>query len=273
MAVAAILSLNLFIFLPYTLYLGNVDQMEAPISGVLLLCLMPTILLFLSILVIGRMVSGQMLPRVTVFLAVISILIWLQGNIISWDYGILNGRNIDWGQDLWRGWLDISIWIIAILTSIFLHGIIGKNVVKIAVAVFLIQLITMVFSGFESRAALHQEATQSSNNALEEIYRFSSTRNVLHLVLDGFQADILQELLERPAVRELLEHELEGFVYYPETLAVFPYTRFAVPAFLGGKIYKAQTRKDAFIDSALSGKTILNLANDKGYAAEFAQTS
>jgi len=57
-------------------------------------------------------------------------------------------------------------------------------------------------------------------------------------------------------------------VYYPETLAVFPYTRFAVPAFLGGKIYKAQTRKDAFIDSALSGKTILNLANDKGYEVD-----
>ena len=98
MMVVAILSANVFIFLPFTLYLGNLDQIRAPAFEILQLCLIPALLSFLFILFTERLIPTRFTQHFTIFVATLSILFWLQANVIPWDYGILNGRNIDWDQ-------------------------------------------------------------------------------------------------------------------------------------------------------------------------------
>ena len=46
-----------------------------------------------------------------------SILLWAQGNLMVWEYGLLDGRSIDWTKDTWRGWLDFSIWVGGFITA------------------------------------------------------------------------------------------------------------------------------------------------------------
>lgn len=61
------------------------------------------------------------------------------------------------------------------------------------------------------------------------------------------------------------QNNFQGFVYYRENLGVFPYTRFAIPAFLAAEIYSNDIPKDTYIDRVLKGNTILSVAYKEGY--------
>ena len=74
--------------------------------------------IFLGLLLITSCLLGLLkgVPRklgvATVF--VISMLLWVQGNILVWNYGALDGRDIDWNA-LWVfGVLDGSVWVVGV---------------------------------------------------------------------------------------------------------------------------------------------------------------
>jgi len=271
-SMAVILITHVFLFIPFTLYLSNADEFVTPVWNILQLCFIPALVVLLLLYILGRFFRGEMHRRYTVFLAAIGLLIWFQGNVLIWDYGILDGRTIDWSKDVWRGWLDLGLWFGVISCAFIFYRQIGKIVVHIACAVFVIQLLTAIYSGIENSSKLGTQETKipSSNSALQELYKFSPENNVVHLVLDGFQSDVFEELMEHELLGKKYRSDFSGFVFYNETLGTFPYTRFAVPAFLSGEIYTNNVPKNDFITSVIKGKTILNTANEFGYVVDLA---
>jgi len=105
---------------------------------------------------------------------------------------------------------------------------------------------------------------------LNEIFKFSKNENILHIVTDGFQSDVFNELLHTKDLKNKYQNSFQGFIFYQETLGVFPYTKFAVPAFLAEEIYSNDEPKDLFVERALKGYTLLKVANDEGYEIDIA---
>jgi hypothetical protein len=109
-----------------------------------------------------------------------------------------------------------------------------------------------------------------SADALMEMQRFSSRKNVLHIVLDGFQSDVFEEIVSERVDGARFRSALKGFVFFREYIGVFSYTHMTVPALSSGKIYRNHMSTDRFIDKAIGGKAILNAAHNAGYEIDLA---
>ena len=268
---AAILAFNIFLFAPFTLYVGNLDEFAISFSTILSLYFRPAIFLVAAFGLVGMVLTTSIFRCYLVLLAAISVLLWLQGNILVWDYGLLDGRGIDWKEGQWRGWVDLGIWFGAILIAIFFHRHIEKPIIYLAVATFSLQLIFSVFMGIQSAPTLVEKSkTKSSASALREAYRFSSHKNVVHLILDGFQSDVFEEILNDGEDGARFTSALEGFVFFKEHMGVFPFTQMTIPALLSGKTYRNHIPRDEFMKKTIGGKTILSAAHNAGYEIDLA---
>jgi hypothetical protein len=110
---------------------------------------------------------------------------------------------------------------------------------------------------------------RAQSNRIEAMPRFSPDRNVLHIILDSFQADVFRDLLDGPAGPPL-RATLSGFTFFEEHLGAFPATYFALPAIVSGQAYRNHVPRGDFIDAVFRGKTVLNAAHDAGYEVDLA---
>ncbi len=271
MGLAVILASNIFLFAPFTLYVGNADEFNVSFPTLLSLYFRPAIFLIAALGLVGVILPASVFRRYLVFLAAISVLLWIQGGILVWEYGLLDGRGIDWTERTWRGWLDLGIWISVILAAVFFHRRLEKPIIYTAVVAFSLQLTFSVFTGIQSAPTLLEKSeVKTSSSTLREMYRFSSRKNVLQIILDGFQSDVFEEIINDGEDGKRLASGLEGFVFFKENLGVFPFTHMTVPALLSGKIYRNHIPRGQFLKETIGGKTILNAAYNAGYEIDLA---
>ena len=67
--------------------------------------------------------SGLALPAgprrcYVAILAAIGGLLWLQGDVLIWGYGSLDGSFIDWQREAWKGYVDSSIWLAVLVAAV-----------------------------------------------------------------------------------------------------------------------------------------------------------
>jgi len=269
--IGGILALNIFLFIPITLYIGNYQEITVSFTSIISLYLKPAIFLIALLALLGIVLRHNTFTRYLAVLAMICILLWLQGNLLVWDYGLLDGSSIDWNEDAWRGWLDVGIWIIAITFSVIANNRISKIIIRTAIVIFFLQLSLTLFTSIQNTNKFEKTAKQGQDTeALSEIYKFSSEKNVLHIIADGFQSDIFEELVSNTNEGNQFSNTLDGFVFFKENLGAFPYTHMSIPAILSGKIYKNHMPRDTYLTETMGGKTILNEAHRAGYKVDLA---
>ena len=269
LGLSLILVANIFLFTPFTLYVGNLDKFTAPIWPMLALYGIPALVLTALLMVIGMALGEARYRRYAVLIATLGLLVWLQGNALVWEYGLLDGQNIDWTQGTWRGWLDLGIWIAAILAAMVYYRAAERPIIHAAFAVFALQLVVLGYTGFQKVDGLlaKSQVTQPAD-ALKEIQRFSSTQNVLQIILDGFQADVFNEITSNEFVGQHYRSVLQGFTFFKDNMGAFPTTYMAVPALLGGVIYRNQMPKNDFLQTVIGGKSIVNTVFEAGYEVD-----
>ena len=271
LAIAIALSLQLFVLLPGTIYIGNLVEFITPPGAIIMLLLIPMLLLIAIIFVTGMLLTSKSHTRFISILAGLTVLLWIQSSLYIWDYGPLDGRNIDWNAGAWRGWLDLATWLIVLGLSWRWATRFQRSLVMVAVSCCAIQGISLAISIAKHVDALQvQSRGKSTENALAEMSRFSATRNVLHIILDSFQSDIFKNIVTNAPQSERYRAALDGFIFFEEHLGVFPYTQFALPALLGAPSYHNDMPKREYVQKAFSGNTILNAAFNAGYEVDLA---
>jgi hypothetical protein len=96
----------------------NAEEMQVGFHSLVFLYLIP-FLVFGAILVF----SGLALPAgprrcYVAILAAIGGLLWLQGDVLIWGYGSLDGSFIDWQREAWKGYVDSSIWLAVLVAAV-----------------------------------------------------------------------------------------------------------------------------------------------------------
>lgn len=269
-AMGSILAANIFIFIPLTLYMGNVDEFTVPFSSILDVYLQPIIYFVLLLVAIGTLLKTSRFPGYLSVLAVTSILLWMQGNLLVWEYGLLDGRSINWDKGAWRGWVDLGIWSAFLLLVLFSGNRVGELFTRVAVGVFCLQMCFALLLVIQNAQAFSEKSMiVARENVVDDIYRFSPRKNVLHILADGFQSDIFEEIVKGEG-GETLSEALDGFIFFKENMGAFQLTHMSIPAILSGKVYRNHIRREDFLDEAIGGKTILNEAYRAGYEVDLA---
>lgn len=268
--VGALPLLTLCVFAPLLIYSGNPEEFTASY-----LELIGTLAPYgLAICVLFGLFSVFMNESATSrFIAVLSalaILLWLQANILVWDYGPLDGHSINWLLGAWRGVLDTVLWIALFRLAWVAHQRYGRWLLQGAIATVVIQLLAagaMVATDEDVR--LGSSSVEENALAKHEVLRFSESSNVLHIVMDGFQTDMFKAIVADKVSRS--EHSLlQGFTLFENNVGPYPYTQMTVPALLSSRLYLNDVPANDFVDATLRGQTILGAAVDAGYEVDIA---
>ena len=268
-ALAAIPVFSICCFAPLTIYAGNAAEFWTSFPQVIGAFLPYAVTLTVALGVLGLLMTEEGLHRYRATLCALAILLWLQGNILVWDYGVLDGSEIEWMSGAWRGVLDLAIWVAVLLTAIYAYQRSGRILLMGAAATLLIQLVAAATTLISNPAILYTTNVALHTAGRDAVMRFSATSNIVHIVMDGFQSDIFAEIIADTSERNL-QADLQGFTYFDQNLGAYPYTQLTVPAMLSGKLFNNDVPVDEFIGDVMRGNTIVNTAFAAGYEVDIA---
>ena len=268
-AIAVIPVSSVCCFATLAIYSGNSSEFATSYSDLIGAYLGYAIALVVAMGMLGVLMTRFGLARYQAMLNALAILLWLQGSILVWDYGALDGRAIEWMSGAWRGVVDLAIWIVLLSVAIYAHKRTGKALLLGAVASVLIQFVSAAITLVGNPNLLKTRDVVSNFEGREAVMRFSATENIVHIVMDGFQSDIFADIIADTSKHDF-NADLRGFTYFNEHLGVYPYTQLTVPAMLSGHLFHNDTPVDEFIAETMRGDTIINTASAAGYEVDIA---
>ena len=262
---------NIFLFGPFTVYQGNINEFVVPLTSILSFFLFPALIIVLVLCSIGLLLPEGIHRRYVSILFILGILIWVQGNFLVWKYGLLDGQGIDWTRNVWRGWVDGSLWLVLFVLAILFYRQLYKMAAFASIVLISLQLVLLVSASIQKPEIWKVKSSLPiSNTPPKEIFEFSSKQNVIHVILDEFQSTLFEEIINKDA--DYYYSVLEGFTFFKETTGSFPTTLLSIPAILSGRTYKNDIPMRKFIYSVLEGKTIPNILYDSGYEVDLIHT-
>lgn len=260
--------LTLFLFGPTHLYYTNILEFSSSYSSICLYFIVPALLCVLLITILLMLLKPSVRQRAVSLLFTLAALLWVQGNILVWDYGPLDGKDIDWSVNAARGFIDGGIWIAFIIISFAMPTFVSKLAPRLSMTVILIQTISTIVV-----AAIAPDAFYLHNKPIKNIssvFEFSPERNVVILILDSFQGDVFHGIInEDPHYGDIFD----GFTYYRNSLSGFSHTAGNVLLILTGKYYDNLSPLVGFLKTAFSPNSAPKVLKDNGYQVDLVCTS
>ena len=151
-----------------------------------------------------------------------------------------------------------------------------RNFKLLGAGVCLFQLVNLGVFIHSHEGILHESTVKLANVA--EFGSFSPASNVLHVVFDGFQSGLFDDIVQNDAA---IASALDGFLYFPDTLTVSEVTQLSFGAFLTGHEYTNIEPMKTYLFNTRIGRVgsaspeqhvpnILEAAAKEGYRVEVA---
>jgi hypothetical protein len=228
---AGLISATLLLLEPAKSSLLNAEELHIDLPGVLRSLLLPWLLGTGLLSLVGLVLHRTLGQRALALFIAIAIALWAQANLFVWQYGAIDGMDIDWSVHAGKGWLEAFAWCGLLTVAVLQAHRIAPLWRPIVLVLVLLQgtaLATLVLerpSGTpENEGALAFEAPGFSV--------YSRDKNVIIIVLDALQSDIFAEALGDPATSSMLP---PGFVYYRNAVSLYVSTQFSLPSILSGE--------------------------------------
>lgn len=257
-----LLTLTLLVFVPADVYVANRSDVLVFFSDVIIAT---SLLAFgVSLLLVGLLaLLPQAMQRVaTVFILGASFLFWFHAYCLVWPYGALDGSAIPWSSHSGRSIIDALLWLFVLAPLLWFAPRVYPRVGSVCVGLLVIQLASLGISAartYDSPLDFFKHYYVEKEHAFE----LSKGKNVIVIVMDEFQSDIFAEAV---LPNEDYRRHFTGFTYFPDTVAGFNFTEFAVPAILTGSIYDNSTPRDQFLHQAYLDGSLPAALKRNGFA-------
>ncbi len=259
-----LLSLTLLFFGPSYLYYTNILEIPYLYTDLVWFFIAYSLTAGVILSLILLFLRGSVHQRAVALVFALGLLFWIQGHILVWDYGILDGREIIWNDYLLNGIIDSAVWIAVLGIAIFKGPSFYKHIAVASVILLLIQ-------GGGLAAEIYQAPDEPEWKSYtigyddETMFEFSQEQNVIILVLDAFQSDVFQEIIdEDDEYREMFD----GFTYYRNAVGGFSYTYASVTFILTGEYYDNSIPIQNFIKNAFLNNSIPLALKEGGYRVD-----
>lgn len=262
MSPALLLGLNLLVFGTFAVFGENRGEFLVSYQNMLQNYYLPALAVFLIFALPPMFFDHRVSRAYNAVLILIGVLTYIHGNLILWNTGVLDGTHLDLSKT-WRSVVDVLLWVTLAGAAyryrswLLLHGW------RVCVALILFQTIGVLF------VLSHG---QDKNQPLvvgfpKELAAFSKNSNVIHIILDGYQASVFEQLLtEQPG----LTNDFSGFTFFRDASTSSAITYLSVPAALSGKAFKNDQLISAYQEQALRGYNLFSFLAHNGYSLDVA---
>ncbi len=270
MACAAILAL------PYVaMFVTNSTDIGIPLADFCAF-LVTYAVIFFAVTFAVMTIAGKKfhLPVINlVFFLVLGVTI--QYYLLSESLDILDGRNL---SSYTTDQLIVDMMIYVLIGGLLyrFRSKVYKNILTLGTGVCLFQLINL--GVLIQSHQVHFAEISRQHADVESISRFSREENVLHIVFDGFQSGLFQDIIDKD---RMIASELKGFLYFPDTVTASEVTQLSFAAFLSGQEYSNNEPMSSYLfNNGLrrmgtakplqQPSNILEAASDTGFQVEVA---
>ncbi|MBN2547362.1 MAG: sulfatase-like hydrolase/transferase [Spirochaetes bacterium] len=254
---------SIFFFGPFHMFFTNFDEFDFTFVRVLPLISIGFIMIsFLFILFILFLYKFKSYRETISLIFVFALLLWIQGNILVWKYGIFDGSDIKWNKFFINGLIDIGIWIIFIFIAVFKSKLIYKNIKTISIIVIIMQLSLFVVSFFKLPELPGHKKYSIDKKPL---FEFSKEKNVVLFTLDDFQSNVFYEIIEEDAYYKDI---FKDFIFYDDCITAYYRTEFSVPTFLTGTYYDGSRTQHKFVKEEFMKQSIPKLLIENGFRVD-----
>ncbi|MEM0947156.1 MAG: sulfatase-like hydrolase/transferase [Pseudomonadota bacterium] len=252
------LSSTLLLFSPTIVYIDNYSAFKVVLWEVVtagaFMAVAVAALGFIAVTALQRLLPASFRPRIAAAVAALALGAVLQGTYLGWGFGALDGTEVDWSQPLGRSISGVAFWLIPLFVSQMVSDLRTAQTVR-AVSLLIIG-VQAVLIGVQSAGQVRALNTPIYSVDTSQSMQFSENQNAIVLVLDEFQCDVLDTVLD---LHPELAGQLPGFTYFPDAVASSKQTFPSIPTLLTGAFYDNSKPAwnyvaDAYDDTSLPGK-------------------
>jgi hypothetical protein len=98
----------------------------------------------------------------------------------------------------------------------------------------------------------------------EGMYTLSKNKNIVVFILDTFDAQYMNEIIQKDTQ---FVQQFDGFIYYDNTVGMYPTTKGALPHLLTGIKYLNETKYDEYLDNAFRKTNFYTVLKRNNYVA------
>jgi hypothetical protein len=254
-----------FIFGPIDLYANNAQELWFSLKVTAATALICGVLAVAVSFIIGCALPKKIQSIYVSLLFGLGLALYFQANFLQLNYGVLDGKDVDWSQYTVWGYFNTFIWCLCLalpfLLNKFRPNAHDKTFKTISMIIIGVQIFTLIY------LTLTMEEQENTSYYLSDknIFSLSKDKNIVILLLDAFDVQYMDALLEKyPELHE----SFTDFTYYKNTVEAYTTTRFAVPHILTGKKYKNEEGYNQYIKNAYNNSVILNILHNQRYAIE-----
>ena len=268
-----LLTVTITIFGPIELYFTNYEEFWFTRKDIMIVSAIQMIGCFAIFTVIGLVLRGKARDLYSAILFAIGVALYVQGNYVNINYGVLNGEEIDWSAYPVYAVLDTLGWILLIgvfiVLWIYKRNLFHRIQGYVSLCIIAVQLISLGILFFTTDVS----SLEKSNYYLsdEGIYEVSSDENIIIFVLDAFDDSYFQEILQ------------EDYDKYRETFADFTYfrnasvggarTKIGVPAIITGEPYPGEISYSEYIETFFDKDGLYTELQKQNYDVRFYTSS
>jgi hypothetical protein len=258
-----LLSFTLGFFGPATLYYTNFFEYYFTFSDICIYLIFLTLFFGILLTFISIFYKGKIHQKIVCLIFAFGLLSYIQGNILVWNYGLLNGQEILWNNYFVIGIAESLIWIAVITLSLLYSDKIYKFIP--VVCIFLLVIQTGGFLALIHFSPDEPQWKSYSFNDDESKFDFSESSNVVIIVLDTFQSDVFQELINEDTQYQEM---FKGFTYYRNTIGGYPTTMASIPLIMTGKYYNNSVPFDTFIQTSYESSSLPKTLKENGFRVD-----
>ncbi len=265
LAASVFLASTLTVFGPYHSYVANYTELP-----VLLRHIVPYLAALFGLVVVVVLsalfitIKRSWHPRFVTFVFALALLMWLQGNIFVWDYGVLNETNLNWERFRIIGLAELAAWYLVARTA-FVSLVTRQKLIRdLSIALIVVQSVVVLAVQIQGAPDPYWLRTELDTDH-ESAFRYSPDQNVVLVVLDGFPSFVFQRIVEEdPSFGEIFN----GFTYFRNAVSGYPFTMGSVPNILTGQFFDNSQPYPDFVRAAYVNDSLPSTLSEHGYQAD-----
>ena len=255
---------QVLLFGPWTVHATNRAEFLAPFWS-----LAPRwigLLAFLGGLLaaVGLLLPPRAFRRYVAGLFAAGVLLWVQGNLLVADYGLLDGSGLDLAAHAWRVPVELGLWVGVLALALVFAVAVSRAAPTASALLVALQVAVLILP-----PPAPAEGRPASSNAAErwrlpppEIFELSAGRNLIHIVLDTFPSNLFAAI--RDADPLAFDRAWSGFTFFRDHLGAFTGTTPSMPAMLTGVAWRNET-ETPIGSFARRHPTIFHALGQQGY--------
>lgn len=240
-----VITLIIGIVLPITIFSDNSDEFTIGFWSGLSHYICWLGIICLSFGVVVAILPSIVADRILSIGFVFASLIYIQGFILVWNYGLLDGNDIDWWSLGAPLWIDIAVWIALVVLGMFFWRRFN-SFYNTMLFVLLFLAVSNIFIAYPKISKRLISPSQFSD--AKSLFELSPDRNVIQIVLDAFESPAFDYILKQDSNYNEM---FEDFTYFRDSLASFPTTAASIPVILSGRVYDNSIPIKDFLSDAL----------------------